>query len=320
MKGLLLAGGFGTRLRPLTYTRPKHLLPIANRPHIEHVFDLLVAHGIEDVILTTSYLAEAFEETKDSVAQRGVALQVTHEEIALGTAGAVKNAEAEIGDQTFMVFNGDVLTDVDLDRLLDFHVDNRAEATILLTPVDDPSAFGVVPTDSRGRVTGFIEKPPRQEAPTNLINAGVYVLDPSVLQRVPAGKEWSVERSLFPELVADGARVFALSTDAYWMDVGTPDKYLQANMDAISGRFTPRHGSAVAADAKVADDAKVRSSCVGGGATIEAGAVVDRSVLLPGVVVSPGATVSGSILGEGVVVTEGAQVAGATVGDFETVA
>ena len=319
MKALLLAGGFGTRLRPLTLTRPKHLLPIANRPHIEHVFDLLMAHGIDDIVLTTSYLAEAFEETQRSVAERGLGLQVTHEEVALGTAGALKNAEDEVGHGTFMVFNGDVLTDVDLDLVLEFHRSNRAEATILLTPVEDPSAFGVVPTDDGGRVLGFIEKPPLEEAPTNLINAGVYVLEPSVLERIPAGKEWSVERALFPELVADGGRVFALSTDAYWMDVGTPDKYLQANMDAISGRFTPREGSAIAEDAVVAEGAKVISSCIGAGARIETGAVVERSVLLPGVMVGGSASVSGSILGEGVEVAAGAEVAGATVGDFENI-
>lgn len=319
MKALLLAGGFGTRLRPLTLTRPKHLLPIANRPHIEHVFDLLMAHGIDEIVLTTSYLAEAFDATKRSVAARGLGLQVTHEEVALGTAGALKNAEAEVGEDTFMVFNGDVLTDVDLDLVLEFHRSNRAEATILLTPVDDPSAFGVVPTDERGRVLGFIEKPPRDEAPTNQINAGVYVLEPSILERIPAGEEWSVERSLFPELVADGGRVFALSTDAYWMDVGTPDKYLQANMDAISGRFSPREGRAIAADAQVAEDARVVSSCIGAGARVETGAVVEGSVLLPGVTVAASAKVSGSILGEGVQVGEGAEVSGATVGDFEIV-
>lgn len=278
-----------------------------------------MAHGIDDIVLTTSYLAEAFEETQRSVAERGLGLQVTHEEVALGTAGALKNAEDEVGHGTFMVFNGDVLTDVDLDLVLEFHRSNRAEATILLTPVEDPSAFGVVPTDDGGRVLGFIEKPPLEEAPTNLINAGVYVLEPSVLERIPAGKEWSVERALFPELVADGGRVFALSTDAYWMDVGTPDKYLQANMDAISGRFTPREGSAIAEDAVVAEGAKVISSCIGAGARIETGAVVERSVLLPGVMVGGSASVSGSILGEGVEVAAGAEVAGATVGDFENI-
>jgi NDP-sugar pyrophosphorylase family protein len=294
-------------------------LPIANRPHIEHVFDLLVHHGIEEVILTTSYLAEAFESTRRAVADRGITLQVTHEEVALGTAGALKHAEAEIGGSTFMVFNGDVLTDVNLADVLEFHARNEAEATILLTPVEDASAFGVVPTDDEGRVTGFIEKPPREEAPTNMINAGVYVLEPSVLERIPSNREWSVERSLFPDLVADGARVFALSTTSYWMDVGTPEKYLQANMDALAGRFRAAHGAAVADDARVDETATVESSCLGTGAIVEAGATVERSVLLPKVVVSRAATVKDCILGEGVIVREKARLSGATVGDFETV-
>lgn len=319
MKALLLAGGFGTRLRPLTYTRPKHLLPIANRPHIEHVFDLLLKHGINEIILTTSYLAEAFDETRNSAAKRGIDLRVTHEEVALGTAGALKNAEHEIGGDTFMVFNGDILTDVDLDRVMSFHAQNRSEATILLTPVEDPSAFGVVPTDEEGRVTGFIEKPPRDEAPTNEINAGIYVLEPTVLERVPRGQEWSVERALFPELVAAGARVFALPTDAYWMDVGTPDKYRQANLDAISGLFVPARGVAVAPDAIVDREARVRSSCVGAGARVDAAAIVEESVLLPGAVVARSARVRRSILGEGATVAEGAEVSDATVGDFESV-
>lgn len=319
MKALLLAGGFGTRLRPLTLTRPKHLLPIVNRPHIEHVFDLLLHHGIEEVVLTTSYLAEAFEDTRRAVADRGITLEVTHEEVAMGTAGALKHAEAEIGDSTFMVFNGDVLTDVNLANILEFHARNEAEATILLTPVEDPSAFGVVPTDDDGRVTGFIEKPPSGEAPTNMINAGVYVLEPSVLERIPKDREWSVERSLFPDLVADEARVFALATTSYWMDVGTPEKYLQANLDALAGRFRAANGAAVASDARVDETATVEASCLGPGAVVEAGAAVERSVLLPKVVVSKAATVRDCILGEGVTVRENARLSGATVGDFETV-
>ncbi len=306
-------------MRPLTYTRPKHLLPIANQPHIEHVFDLLQKHGINEMILTTSYLAEAFDETRRSAEERGIDLQVTHEEVALGTAGALKNAEPEIGGDTFMVFNGDVLTDVDLDLLTSFHAESRAEATILLTPVEDPSAFGVVPTDETGRVTGFIEKPPPGEAPTNEINAGVYVLEPTVLERVPRGEEWSVERALFPELVADDARVFAMSTEAYWMDVGTPEKYRQANIDAISGRFLPARGVAIAADASVDPAAAIRSSCVGAEARVEADAIIEDCVLLPRAVVSRSARVTASILGEGATVLEGADVSGATVGDFGSV-
>lgn len=319
MKALLLAGGFGTRLRPLTLTRPKHLLPIANRPHIDHVFDLLVGHGVSQVILTTSYLAEAFAETVEAARARGLDVRVTYEEVALGTAGALKNAESEVGDETFFVFNGDVLTDVDLEELLSFHRERDAEATILLTPVEDPSAFGVVPTERDGRVTGFIEKPPRDEAPTNMINAGIYVLEPSVLARIPGGREWSVERALFPELVSEGSPIYAFPTDAYWMDVGTPDKYLRANIDAISGRFEMVSGTDIEASAQVEEGATVGSSCVGAASRIEHGARVEGSVLLPGVTAGAGALIKDSILGEGVVVGAGAEAVGATIGDGERI-
>ena len=318
MKALLLAGGFGTRLRPLTYTRPKHLLPIANRPHIQHVFDLLRRHDVSRVVLTTSYLAEAFGEIVDRATTDGMEVKVVHEEVALGTAGALKNAQAEVEDETFLVFNGDVLTDVDLHALVAFHRERTAEATILLAPVDDPSSFGVVPTGDGGRVTGFIEKPPRGEAPTNEINAGVYVLEPSVLDRIPEGREWSVERALFPELVEDGARLFALPTDSYWMDVGTPDKYLRANMDAIGGRFEMQAGVALAEDVSIEATATVTSSCIGAGTKVDAEATVEASVVLSGCKISRGATVSRSILGEGVTVAAGVQLVDQTVGDFES--
>ena len=185
MKALILAGGFGTRLRPLTLTRPKHLLPIANRPHIEHVFDLLLKHDIDQAVLMTSYLAEAFADTMAGAAQRGMSLEITNEVEPLGTAGALKNAEHLVGDEPFLAFNGDVLTNVDLGAVLDFHRAREAEASIVLTPVEDPSAYGVVPTKEDGTVLGFIEKPPRGRAPTNLINAGIYVFEPSILDRIP---------------------------------------------------------------------------------------------------------------------------------------
>lgn len=319
MKALLLAGGFGTRLRPLTLTRPKHLLPIANRPHIDHVFDLLLHHGVDEVILTTSYLAQAFEGTVAAAREQGLEVHVTFEEVALGTAGALKNAESEVGDEAFFVFNGDILCDVDLGALLAFHRAKEAKGTILLTPVEDPSAFGVVPTDGTGRVTGFIEKPPAAEAPTNLINAGVYILEPEVLDRIPAGREWSAERALFPQLVADGAPLYATSMDFYWMDVGTPDKYLQANLDAIEGRFAMESGVAVDPSAKIDDGARVARSCIGPGCVVEAGATVERSVLLPGVQVGAEAVLEGSIVGENGTVARGAAVTGATAGDGERI-
>lgn len=317
MKALLLAGGFGTRLRPLTLTRPKPMLPVLNRPHIEHVFDLLQRHGVDDAVLLTSYLASTFDYLVEEAKGRGLRLEVNQEQEPLGTAGALKLAEPFVGGETFLVFNGDVLTDADVGALVAFHREREAEATILLTPVEDPSIYGVVPTDGDGRVTAFVEKPPPGTAPTNLINAGVYVLEPSVLERIPAGEPWSIERATFPELVGDGARLFALASDAYWIDIGTPEKYLQVNLDALGGRVS-LDGEADAGS-RVAEDARVSCSCLGRGVTVEAGALVADSVLLPGVTVGEGAEVRGSILGEGVKVAPRAVVVRGTHGDHDMV-
>jgi len=326
VRALILAGGFGTRLRPLTYTRPKHLLPIANRPHIDHVLDLLQRHGVHEAVLLTSYLAEAFEDTVARARSRGFTMNVTHEEEPLGTAGAIKNAEEFARDGTCLVFNGDVLTDVDLAELVRFHREREAIGTIYLTPVTDPSAFGVVPTADDGRVTGFIEKPPRGEAPTNLINAGIYALEPAILDRIPAGEVWSSEHQLFPSLVADDAGLFATSLPGYWKDIGTPANLLGANLDALSGAYradaVPAPGpraSLVADSAEVDEEAQVITSCIGPGVRLFPGAVVKRSLLLPGVTVAQGARVTASILGEGVAVAEGAELEDETVGDSERV-
>jgi mannose-1-phosphate guanylyltransferase len=314
VKAILLAGGLGTRLRPLTYTRPKQMLPIVNRPHIELVLDHLAEHGIDDVVFTTSYLAEAFESITESARGRGMTIAVTREEEPRGTAGALKNAEPVVGQDPFVVINADILTTADLTSLIQFHVDRGAEATILLTPVDDPSRYGVVPTEEDGRVLGFIEKPEPGEAPTNQINAGVYVMEPSVLGRIPEGEVASAERELFPSLVAEGAPLFARATDAYWIDIGTPQSYMQANMDALdrSPAETGLDNGAV-----VADGGRVSSSCVGAASSVGAGAVVERSILLPGVQVGERAQVRGSILGEGVSVMADAVVIDEVIGDGE---
>ncbi len=324
MKALILAGGFGTRLRPLTYTRPKHLLPIANRPHIDHVLDLLQRHGVDEAVLLTSYLADAFGATVESAQKRGFTMHITHESEPLGTAGAIKNAEEFARDETFLCFNGDVLTDIDLGELVAFHRERAASATIYLTRVADPSAFGVVPTDADGKVTGFIEKPPRREAPTNLINAGIYVFEPVVLDRIPVGEVWSSERQMFPSLVAEDAGLFALSLEGYWKDIGTPASLLGANLDALMGEYKtdavespgPR-ASLVAATARLEEGAQVSTSCIGDRAHIAEGAIVKRSVLLPDVTVGAGARVTASILGEGAAVAEGAELEDETIGDGE---
>lgn len=325
MKALLIAGGLGTRLRPLTFTRPKHLLPIANRPHIDHVLDLFARHGVTDIVLLTSYLADAFAAVIERAHGRGIDIEVAHETDPLGTAGALKNAEHLIGDDAFFAFNGDVLTDVDLSALLEFHRASGARGSILLTPVDDPSAYGVVPTDDHGRVTGFIEKPAPGEAATNEINAGVYVLEPSILASIPSGRAVSIEREVFPMMAARGD-LYARASDAYWMDIGTPEKYLRANLDALAGRFetdaVPKPGPdavVASAGARIDDGARVSSACLGRGCVVEGGAVVRNSVLLDGVTVAAGASVVATVLGEGVRVGPGANLDGRTVGDGESV-
>jgi mannose-1-phosphate guanylyltransferase len=215
-----------------------------------------------------------------------------------------------------------VLTDADLGAILSFHRAAGALATIVLTPVEDPSAYGVVPTDDSGRVLGFIEKPPAGQEPTNLINAGIYVFEPEVIDRIPSGRVYSAERELFPGLVEEKAPLYARGTDAYWMDIGTPEKYLQANLDALAGRFrtdavpSPGTGITLVADeAVVAPGATVRDSCLGRGSMVEAEATVERSVLLPNARVGPGAVLTDSILGEGAEALPGARLNGETVAD-----
>ena len=324
MRALILAGGLGTRLRPLTYTRPKHLLPIANRPHIEHLLGLLNDSGVREAVLMTSYLADEFSTTIDQARESGFTMHVTHEEEPLGTAGAIKNAEDFAREGTCLVFNGDVLTDIDVNALVAFHRDRDAEATIFLTPVDDPSRFGIVPTDADGRVQAFIEKPAPEEASTNLINAGIYVFEPSVLDRIPAGEAWSTERQLFPGLVEEKAALFATALPGYWRDIGTAESLLDGNLDALEGSFRTDAVSEVGkplvdASAQIATSARVDMSCIGAGARVADDAVISRSVLLPNATVGSGAHVSGSILGEGAVVSSQARADGATLGDGESI-
>ena len=317
----MLVGGFGTRLRPLTYTRPKHLLPIANRPHIEHVLDMLSTSGIKDAVLLTAYLADAFSSLNDSARDRGMNLEIVHEVTPLDTAGALKNAAGIIGSDTFVAINADVLSDLDVGAVIDWHRSHPGEGTIVLTPVDDPSAFGVVPTDADGKVLGFIEKPDPSEAPTNMINAGVYVLEPTVLERIPPNVPVNAERRLFPQLAVEGA-LYATPTDAYWMDIGTPEKYLRANLDALRGRFktdaaatVDARGVLAAPGAAISPSADVTDTCVGAGVRIGEDAVVRTSVLLPNSVVGNGARITSCILGEGASIASGTELAGTAIAD-----
>ncbi|HTN80713.1 MAG TPA: NDP-sugar synthase [Acidimicrobiales bacterium] len=314
MRAVVLVGGFGTRLRPLTLTSPKQMLPLGHRPMIEWVVGHLADHGVDEAILSVGYRPDAFIEAFPDEMCNGVRIRYAVEPEPLDTAGAIRFAAREAGiDDTFVVVNGDVLTDLDLGALVRFHRDSGAEATIHLTPVEDPSVFGVVPTDENGRVIAFIEKPPRDEAPTNRINAGTYVFEPSVLDRIPGDRRVSIEREIFPAM-ADEGRLYAMATDDYWLDTGTPQQFLKANLDLLGER--PRHRvEGVARTASVDPSATVERSIVSDRCAIGADARVQDSVLMTGTQIGANARVTRSILGSRVVVGPDAVLDDVVIGD-----
>ena len=307
MRAVVLVGGFGTGLRPLTLTTPKPMLPVGHVPIIERLVDNLARGGVSEVTLALGFKPKPFVEAFPSGECNGVALRYAVESEPLDTAGAIRFAADFSGiDDTFVVANGDVLTDLDIAALVDFHRQHSGDATIHLVAVDDPSSFGVVATDHDGRIERFVEKPAPGSAPSNEINAGTYVLEPSMLQRIPLGRKVSIERVTFPDAVADG-RLFAMTTDDYWLDAGNPALYLKANLDVLDGTRHDHACVAVHAGARVDPTARVVHSVVGDGATVGALATITDSVLLPGAVVGERAVVANSVvmgaIGEGANVT-----------------
>jgi len=235
MKAVILVGGEGTRLRPLTCNIPKSMVPVLNRPFLEHMINHLKGHGIHDIILALGHLPHQIQGYFGDGASFGVRLTYVVESFPLGTAGAVKNVEQHL-DDTFLVFNGDIFTDMDLKAMIRLHHRKGAKITIALTPVEDPSMYGVVDTNAEGRVQRFIEKPGREEAPGNMINAGAYVVEPDVLSNIPSGLSFSFEREFFPQLLNIGDPIYGYPSDAYWIDIGTPEKYLKLHQDLLQGR------------------------------------------------------------------------------------
>jgi mannose-1-phosphate guanylyltransferase len=317
------------------------MLPIVEQAMIERVLGHLADHGIDEAVLSLGYRPDAFTNAYPDGVIAGVRSTYAVEPTPLDTAGAIRFAAAFGGvDDTFVVLNGDVLTDFDIRGLVAFHRERGAEGTIGLTPVDDPSGFGVVPTDPDGKVTAFIEKPPRDEAPTNLINAGIYIFEPSVLGRIAPDIRVSIERETFPAMVSDGT-LYAQGSEEYWLDTGTPDAYLRAHRDLLSGRRggIPAPGAVIDAElgsgvwtvgevdvalgsvtrsllgrgASVAVNATVSDSIVGAGAVVEDGASVTDSVLLPGARVAARASVDHSIIGPGAIVGQRCVVTGVSV-------
>jgi mannose-1-phosphate guanylyltransferase len=314
VKAVVLVGGEGTRLRPLTETTPKPLLPLVDRPILDHVLDHLVAHGVREVIMSSPYLEETFHpfiRSRDGVPR---ITWVTERE-PLGTGGAIVSVLDLLGDGPFLAVNGDVLTDLDLGRLRGSHDMRSAAVTIALHGVDDARPFGLVETGGDGRVTAFREKP-GDPVPGD-INAGTYLLDPAALRRWQPGTTISIETEIFPALIQDGVPVFGFLEDTYWLDLGTPAQYLQAHLDLLAGRLAGRSYDApwIGPGAAIAPEAALTASvAVGAGSRVEPGASLRESVLLPGAVVEEGATVARSIVGAGTVIGGGATLLDAIVG------
>jgi len=321
MKAVILAGGEGTRLRPLTLSIPKPVVPIVDRPLLRHQLDLLGTAGIVEVVFSVAYKPERVQAVFGDGRRLGKSIVYAVEETPLGTGGAVKNAEPHLDDLTLVV-NGDVLTDVDLPAVVAEHRRSGARATIVLAPVPDPAAFGLVETDPTGRVVRFIEKPEPSQITTDTINAGIYVLETSTLALMPAGEVYSIERGFFPALLQRGDLVRAHVHRGYWIDVGTPEKYLQVNRDILARRFavtldaTPTAGGWVHPTARVEPGVRLSPPFyVGPGCRLTGGAQVGPDAVLVGDVrVGRDATVRGSVLWRDSTVEEGAEVDGALLG------
>ena len=233
MKAVILAGGEGTRLRPITFLNPKPMLPLVNRPFMEKFVLWIKSHKIEDIIFSTGYLPEIFKNYFGDGSRFGMNFIYVQEKEPLDTCGGVKNVEKYLDGKSFMVFNGDILSSIDLTEMVAFHKRKKADITISLTRVEDPASYGLVPINKESKVMQFLEKPKHGEAITDLINAGIYIIEPNIMELVPKGKRYSFERDLFPDVLDKGYKVFGYVSDEHWLDVGTPQKYLMAHWDVL---------------------------------------------------------------------------------------
>ncbi|MGE0885560.1 MAG: sugar phosphate nucleotidyltransferase [Blastocatellales bacterium] len=336
MQALILAGGEGTRLRPLTIYTPKPVVPIVNRPFLYYQIDLLKRAGIEEITLSLSYQPNKIADIFGEGDEYGVKIYYTVEASPLGTAGAYKNAQEHL-TQTAVIFNGDVLTDINIADVVAYHREKNAAATIVLTPVENPSAYGLVETETDGRVRRFLEKPKLEEITCNTINAGLYVLEPRILDYIPAGEKFSFEYQLFPALLQNNEPFYAYTMSDYWLDIGTPQRYLQANDDLINGRIksfevdrkpvNPNgEGDPVKVDARSVVDpscsikpgVEIINSVVGANCVIEDRVKIENSVLLAGVHISKAAEIRNSIIGKSSIIGRNTKIEGATLGDKST--
>lgn len=333
MKALVLVGGFGTRLYPLTYHIPKAMVPMVNVPFAERMVRYLARFGVDEIIFSVCYMPDPIREHFERNYEGTVKFHYVFEEKPLDTAGAVKNAERLL-DGTFFVLNGDIFVDINLYDVMNFHRQRGAAITIALTPVEDPTAYGVVETDGNGRIQRFLEKPSWEQVTTNNINAGIYVFEEEVLERIPPNQPYSVERALYPKALEDGVPMYGFASEHYWIDIGTHEKYLRAHCDALKGSIAVEipgvqksEGVWVGADSHVADGAIIeppvvvgRSCQIASGAhvgplvvlgdevKVDKGAQVAESVVWSGTNIGAEARLKQCILGRGCIVQPGAKV------------
>src|SRR5918997_1458146 len=335
MQAVILVGGRGTRLRPITYDVPKALVPLRNRPFIGYMLDFLRSGGLGGAVLSLGYLPTPIQEYLAEWELNGFSVNYAVEYSALGTAGGIKNAARYIEDSgSIVAVNGDVLSGMDLGKMIERHESSGALATITLTSVEDPTAYGLVEVDHDMVVHRFIEKPAADEVTTSLVNAGIYVLEPEVLDMIPSHREVSIEREIFPELQAMG-RLRSYISSSYWRDIGTPRSYLAASHDVLSGAVGTREGFefldvdpsarvgknvrllppvAVASGCEIGDQATIGGrSCLGRACRVGEGAVVEGSILLEGAEVETGAVVRGSLVGKRASIGQNAIVRGLSV-------
>jgi mannose-1-phosphate guanylyltransferase len=324
MQALILVGGEGTRLRPLTSTMPKPVVPLANQPFITFMIEWLRRYGVDEVILSCGFLAEGVRRVLGDGASLGVRIRYVEEPTPLGTGGALRYA-GELLDERFLMLNGDVLADFDLRAQLDQHERTGAQATIALYPVENPSLYGVVRMEADQSVSEFLEKPSPEEIDTNLINAGAYVLERSILdQMAPAGTNISIEREVFPKLVGHG--LYGFVSEGYWLDIGTPDRYLQGTFDILEGNVTTElgrqldDGRHVLAAGATVEGRVIAPALVGEGSRVSGGAIVGGRVAIgPGVSVAEGSHVESSVVLEGATIGAHSRISGSIIGPRTTI-
>ncbi len=344
MKAVVLAGGEGTRLKPLTYKRPKPLMPVAGRPCIDYVIRSLVASGFQEIITTTAYLSDTLIKSIGEEGDYNASILFSFEARPAGTAGAVRRV-ANFIDDTFVVAMGDILADVDFRGLYDFHKRKGGVVTIALTEVEDPTQYGIVGLDAKGRIQKFKEKPSKEEAFSKLANAGIYVCEPEILDFIPADQKFDFSKDLFPKLLSKGLALYGQKIEGVWMDIGRPHDLWKASMEVVRREGRPLRRAGVASEgpiildpsavleggvtlkgpcyvgpsATVRGESIVDNACLYESARLESKAVVRNSIVLEGSVVGPRAEIRDSVVSQNCVIEEGAIIAGSIIGDDMTV-